>query len=44
MNPIDNNLGTRIIIDLLEVVAAVVVIISAGAENLSRMEPKQVQE
>lgn len=41
---IDNNLGARIIIDLLEVVAAVVVVISAGAENLSRMEPKQVQE
>lgn len=40
----DNNLAARIIIDLLEVVAAVVVVISAGAENLSRMEPKQVQE
>lgn len=41
---IDNNLGARIIIDLLEVVAAVVVVIFTGAENLSRMEPKQVQE
>ena len=40
----DSNLGARIIINLLEVIMAIVVTISAGAERLSQTEPKQVQE
>jgi uncharacterized protein len=40
----DSNLGARIIINLLEVITAIVVIVSAGPERLSQTEPKQVQE
>ena len=38
------NTGTFIIQIVLEIIAAVVVIIYAGAERLSRTEPKQMQE
>lgn len=40
----DADLGARIIIDLLEVIVAVVVVISTGVEHLSQTEPKQTQE
>jgi len=40
----DSNPNTRIISGILLVIAAVVVLVSAGPERLSRSEPKQVQD
>ncbi|HJR81275.1 MAG TPA: type II CAAX endopeptidase family protein [Anaerolineales bacterium] len=39
----DGRLGERIIISLLQTLVAVVVVMYAGAERLSRTEPKQIQ-
>ena len=38
------NMGAYIIFVLLEVIAAVIIVLATGAEQLSRTEPKQVQE
>lgn len=40
----DTDLGARILISLLEAIAAIIVVISTGAERLSRSEPKQILE
>ena len=43
-NLTDTNMNMRAIISLLELIAAIFVVIYAGAEWLSRTEPKQIQD
>jgi uncharacterized protein len=43
-NLTDTNMNLRAMISILEIIAAAVVVLYAGAERLSRTEPKQIQE
>jgi len=43
-NLTDTNMNMRAMISTLEIIVAVIVVIYAGAERLSRTEPKQVNE
>ncbi len=43
-NLTDTNMNMRAFISLLELIAAVIVVIYAGPDQLSRTEPKQIQE
>jgi len=43
-NLTDTNMNMRAGISLLEIIAAILVVVYAGAERLSRTEPKQIQE
>lgn len=43
-NLTDTNMNMRAVISLLEIIVAILVVVYAGAERLSRTEPKQIQE
>jgi len=43
-NLTDTNMNMRAMISSLELMAAILVVFYAGAERLSRTEPKQIQE